>query len=64
MEMYPMHLQAEFSTAAYVRHPVQCEGATRGPERIAEMAASGGVSPQINWGDVIKTVGGGLLSML
>lgn len=47
-----------------VRRPIQCEGINRGPERTAEIAASGAVNPSFNWMDLIKNVGGGILSAL
>jgi hypothetical protein len=56
--------QIDFSAADAVRRPIQCEGITRGPERMTEIAASGVVTPQINWMDVIKGGLGGVLGAL
>jgi hypothetical protein len=54
-----------FETIGSVRGPIQCAGITRGPERMAEIAASGAVNPQkINWGGIIKTAAPILLSLL
>ncbi len=53
-----------FATAPAARRPIQCEGIARGPERMSEMAVSGSVNPQFNWGGLIKSVGGSLLDML
>jgi hypothetical protein len=50
-----MHLYDEsLESMGTVRRPIQCEGITRGPERIAEIATSGGVSPQFDWGGLAK----------
>jgi hypothetical protein len=53
-----------FEIGAAMRRPIQCEGIKRGPERIADVAASGSVSPQFDWGGLIKNVGGSLLNLL
>jgi len=34
------------------------------PERMAEVAVSGSVNPQFNWGGLLKSVGGSLLDMI
>ncbi len=61
--MYQCYPQIDFSADA-VRRPIQCQGIARGPERMAEIAASGAVTPQINWWDVVKGGLGGVLGAL
>lgn len=41
-----------------VRRPIQCEGISRGPARMTEVGVSGSVNPQIDWGNILSTVGG------
>ena len=56
-----------FATAPAARRPIQCEGIARGPERMSEMAVSGSVNPQFDWGDlagIVKQVAPGESSML
>ncbi len=40
-----------------MRHPIQCEGIERGPQRAAKMGAAGSVNPQFSWGDLLSGVG-------
>jgi hypothetical protein len=44
MEMDP---QANVLAAASTRRPIQCEGISRGPDRMTEVAVAGSVNPQI-----------------
>jgi hypothetical protein len=51
--MYP---KDQLEMIGTVRRPIQCEGIERGPKRIAEVASSGAVHPQINWGSLLGGV--------
>jgi hypothetical protein len=43
-----MHALTDFfGPAETVRRPIQCEGITRGPERMTEVAVTCSVNPQI-----------------
>jgi hypothetical protein len=47
-----------------IRRPIQCEGIERGPKRMAEVAVSGAVNPQIDWGSVLGGVAQALPGVL
>jgi hypothetical protein len=49
--MYPKN---DLEIIGSVRRPIQCEGIERGPKRIAEVAVSGSVNPQFNWGGLAQ----------
>lgn len=53
-----MHLQTDlFPTSTLTRQrPIQCEGVSRGPERMSEVAVSGSVNPQFDWGGLLGNV--------
>ena len=51
--MYPKN---DLEIIMPVRRPIQCEGIERGPKRIAEVAVSGSVNPQFDWGGLIGNV--------
>jgi len=40
-----------------MQRPVQCEGIARGPARMSEVAVSGSVNPQFDWGSLLSTAG-------
>ena len=42
------------SSFGSVRRPIQCEGIERGHRRMAEVAVSGSVNPQFNWGGLAQ----------
>jgi hypothetical protein len=54
-----MDLQVDLfaKTELEVRRPVQCEGISRGPARMTEVAVSGSVNPQFDWGRLLSTAG-------
>jgi hypothetical protein len=53
-----MDLQIDLfaKTELEVRRPVQCEGVSRGPARMGEVAVSGAVNPQFDWGGLLGSV--------
>jgi hypothetical protein len=59
-----MYAQTDLELTGTVRRPVQCEGLDRGPRRMAEMAASGGVNPQFDWGGLLGNVAHALPGVL
>ena len=52
-----MYTRSDLEIVATVRRPVQCEGLDRGPKRVAEVAASGGVTPQ-DWTSILGAIPG------
>jgi hypothetical protein len=59
-----MYAKYDEEIVGTVRRPIQCEGIERGPKRIAEVAVSGSMNPQIDWGSVIGTVAQALPGVL
>jgi hypothetical protein len=47
-----------------VRRPIQCEGLERGHKRTAEVAVSGSVNPQFDWGGLLGSVASTALPLL
>jgi hypothetical protein len=59
-----MYSQNDFEPTGMVRRPVQCEGLDRGPRRVAEVAVSGSVNPQFDWGGLVGHVASALPGVL
>jgi hypothetical protein len=53
-----MYDENELAIVGTVRRPIQCEGIERGPKRMAEVAVSGSVTPQIDWATILRSVTG------
>lgn len=53
-----MDLQIDLfaKTELEVQRPLQCEGVPRGPARMSEVAVSGSVNPQFDWGGLLGSV--------
>jgi hypothetical protein len=49
-QIYNGFAESRFQGFGSVRRPIQCEGIERGHRRMAEVAVTGTVNPQFNWG--------------